>query len=251
MIRDDILREECEFPKWFASHAEKPYGILFFNEDDAESHDSNHAVLFPEKIANLRDVLADVTEFYLQKGLTPRIYQPYTKGYFKAHAETLKSSGYAIEMYGNSKFMLLSGENRINQPTRLQIQRLTEWDDRVARDIYLPNHEEWSIAVEKNSIKNENYYLFAGFLGDEIVTLVSFHLSQYNCTRFDYIVTAPSQRGKGYARELLGHVVTFCKKNQFPNCFQWPMHGTSQRISAEAGFQVSFEEEAGVAVYTR
>ena len=249
MSRDDILREECEFPKWFASYTEKPYGILFFNESDKESHDSNHAILFPEKVERVHYVLSDITKFYLRKGITPRIYQPYVKGYFKTHMETLETAGYSVEIYGNSKFMLLSDENIIKQHARLQIKRLTVWDDRIASDIYIPNNEEWGIAVEQNSIKNKTHYLFAGFLNEKIVSLVSFHISQYNCTRFDYIVTAPSQRGKGYARELLSYVVEFCKENHFPNCFQWPANDISQRISTEAGFRVSFEEEASVAIY--
>jgi len=126
MLKTNILREECEFPKLFASYEEKEYGILFFNEDDRDSHDSNHAILFPEQIENLSDVLSDITNFYLQKSIAPRIYQPYAPDYFTAHAAELKNAGYTVTMYGNSKFMLLSEENTIQQPARLQIQRLTE-----------------------------------------------------------------------------------------------------------------------------
>lgn len=249
MLRDDILRAEAEFPKLFASYEEKSYGILFYNENDKDSHDSNHAILYPEKIGKLSDILNEIKDFYLEKGIEPRIYHPYVKGYFADNKKVFEDAGFEIIMYGDSKFMLLTEENEIEQVSCLDIKRITHWDERIVRDIYLPNDEEYEIEVEKVFLKNNNYYLFVGFLDDKIVSMVSFHLSEYNCTRFNYIVTAPSQRGKGYARYVISQAVEFCRENKFPNCFQWPMHDTSQRISTQAGFRVAFQEEAGAAVY--
>ena len=73
MLRSNILKEECEFPKWFSSYEEKIYGILFFNEKDKDSHDSNHAILYPEKIEGINGVLSEIKNFYLEKGIIPRI----------------------------------------------------------------------------------------------------------------------------------------------------------------------------------
>ena len=126
IIRNNILKEECEFPKLFASCSEKAYGLLFFNENNKDSHDSNHAILFPDKIVNIRDVLSDITKFYLKKSITPRIYQPYVRGYLTKHMREFKNSGYEIEMYGESKFMLLSDENKINSSARLEIKRIIQ-----------------------------------------------------------------------------------------------------------------------------
>ena len=91
--------------------------------------------------------------------------------------------------------------------------------------------------------------MFVGYLNDIAVTTTYFHVSEYDCTSFDYIVTSKNYRKKGYAREILSHAVDFCKENNIPNCFQWPMHETSKKISYAAGFRVLFEVEAGAAVY--
>lgn len=48
-----IRQEENEFPKMFTQYQEANYGILYFNEENKDSYDSNHAVLFPENINNL------------------------------------------------------------------------------------------------------------------------------------------------------------------------------------------------------
>lgn len=248
-IRQKCLREEMEFPKWFSNYEEKEYGIIFYNEKEKESHDSNHAVLYHDKINSLHSVLTEIKDFYLNKGITPRIYQPYKNNYFADNKATFEKCGYTIQMYENSRFMLLSKKNTIAQGGKISIKRLVEWDERIATDMYFPADESYGIEVEKNSLKNRNYFLYCGFLGDEIVTLISFHLSEYDCTRFDYILTAPKHRGKGYAKDLIGYVSDYCTKNNFPNCFQWPTSEISEKTSSAAGFEFAFEEQAGAAIY--
>lgn len=71
------------------------------------------------------------------------------------------------------------------------------------------------------------------------------HKSEYGNTRFDYIVTATEYRGNGYASELLSFMVEYCRKNEFPMCWQWA--GSSEHICYRAGFREAFPMEAGFA----
>ncbi len=247
-VQGNMLHEEMEFPKLFASYEEREYGILFYDTEDGESHDSNHAVLYPDKIRDFEKTVLEIRAFYLDKGLVPRIYQPFEEGYFAKRKAVLGKCGYGVQMYGKNRFMLLTDENKINVPRRLDIRRITTWDERIARDIFLPAEEKYAIAVEQKGMQKSCYYLFAGMLGDEVAAIVSFHTSQFDCTRFDTIETAPKHRGKGYAREMLSFAADYCREKGFRNCFQWPMHATSERMCYEAGFRVAFEVEAGVAV---
>ena len=43
-IRDGYLEEDL-FPKLFINFEERSYGILFYNEANRDSYDSNHAVI--------------------------------------------------------------------------------------------------------------------------------------------------------------------------------------------------------------
>lgn len=67
-IAEAILREEIDFPKLFASYLEKDYGILFHNENEKDLNDSNHAVLFPDRVSCLDSAIDKVTEFYVSCG---------------------------------------------------------------------------------------------------------------------------------------------------------------------------------------
>jgi len=246
-----IINEEQEFPKLFASYAEMEYGLLFYNEKEKESYDSNHAIIYPDKITDFEAVISEIKDFYIRKEIVPRLYQPFVEGYFFDRKELLEKHGYNVEMYGKNKFMLLSEESTLEIQERLAIRRIKKWDERISLDVYQPSNEDYGIEVEKSSLKNENYYLFAGFLGNEIATIVAFHESSYGCTRFDYILTAPKHRGKGYAREILSYATDYCKQNGIKNCFQWPAHETSEKMCREAGFEDLFEVEAASAFFVK
>ena len=41
-----IYREEDLFPREFTVFAEREYGLLFYNENNKDSYDSNHAIIF-------------------------------------------------------------------------------------------------------------------------------------------------------------------------------------------------------------
>ena len=64
MNLSDCYLEEDLFPRIFTDCEERSYGILFYNEDNKDSFDSNHAVIYKDKTENLPDVLSDIIQFY-------------------------------------------------------------------------------------------------------------------------------------------------------------------------------------------
>ena len=56
----DCYIEEDLFPKIFTKFEERDYGILFYNTENKDSFDSNHAVIYRERIQNLQAVLLKV-----------------------------------------------------------------------------------------------------------------------------------------------------------------------------------------------
>ena len=78
-----IYREEDLFPREFTVYAEREYGLLFYNDNNKDSYDSNHAIIFKDRINDIPKTLEDITEFYRNKGIKPTIYQSITDdGYF-------------------------------------------------------------------------------------------------------------------------------------------------------------------------
>lgn len=243
-----ILQEENEFPRLFADVCERDWGVLFFRTDNKNSHDSNHAILYPDKVVDLGMVLDEIKRFYLTKGIEPRLYLPFEAGYYQNNKNIFEQGNWDIELYEN-QIMILTESSSINVSQRLDIRRLNEWDDKITSVIYQTSESEYEVEVDRRSLTHENYYLFVGYLDNIPVVLVSLHISAIGCTRFDYIETAPKYRGKGYGREILHYVTNYCRQHQFPLYFQWPANGTSAKICYEAGFRNDFMLYAGSAVF--
>ncbi len=243
-----IKQEEIDFPKRFASYEEKEYGILFYMADNKDSYDGNHACIYPDRITDLGAVLDDITEFYNRLGIKASIYHPFEKDYFSKNLETLKAHGYTYTAEDDHRVMLLTAENSIVAQKRLDIRVLNEWDERVATDILIPSGEPWEIEVTKKRTEQDGAYLFVGCLDGKAVVYSDIHKSEHGNTRFDYIVTAKEHRGNGYASELLSFMVEYCKKKEFPMCWQWA--GPSEHICYKAGFREAFTIEAGFASKT-
>lgn len=240
-----LKQEETDFPKHFASYVEKEYGILFYMENNKDSYDGNHACIYPHKITDLGGVLDNIKQFYKRLGIRASIYHPFEKDYFKRNEEILKAHGYTYTPEDDHRVMILTEENQIITPKRLDIRVLNEWDDRVATDILIPSGEPWEVEVTKKRVENEGAYLFVGYLDGKAVVYMDIHKSELGNTRFDYIVTAKEHRGNGYASELSSFVTDYCRENQFPICWQWA--GPSEHIFYQAGFREVFTIEAGYA----
>ncbi len=245
-----IKLEEDMFPKTFTNFVEKDFGILFYDEDNKNSYDSNHALIYKDKISDLGSVLQVITKFYTKMNINPNIYQALDdEGYFKRNEAIFKKHGYSVWVEGPNNFMVLTAENNIKISKQLDIKLITEWDERIATDICIPSNENHEIEVIKNCLKCKDYRFFIGYKENKAVAITYFHVSEYDCCRFDYIIISKDYRNKGYARELLSYVTDFCRENNLLNCFQWPAHKTSERICYEAGFRHIFSTEAGRASY--
>ena len=66
-LRDCYIEEDL-FPMIFTEYEERDYAILFYNTDNKDSFDSNHAVIYKGRTQDIRQVLADIIQFYKTKG---------------------------------------------------------------------------------------------------------------------------------------------------------------------------------------
>lgn len=250
-IIDNIKLEEDLFPKDFTNFEEREFGILFYNTKTPNSYDSNHAVIYKEKIKNLSTVLQEITSFYHERNLQPSIYQAAGEvNYFIDNKTVFKSNGYTVWEEGPLDYMLLQADNQLKTSNQLRIERLEEWDERIANDIFIPSEEPWEIEVVKNNLKSPKYKVFVAYLEEKAVAITYFHISNLGCCRFDYIIVSKEYRKSGYARELLSYVTNYCRKNQIKNCYQWPANEISKKICFESGFRAVFTEITARASYS-
>jgi len=249
-ILETIRIEEDLFPKNFTNFEEHDYGILFYNTKAPDSYDSNHAVIYKEKVTDLSLVLQEIISFYLNQCLLPTIYQATGDiNYFIDNKDVLEANGYSVCEEGPLEFMLLSEKNQIIPSTRLIIECITEWDERIANDILIPSGEPWEIEVVKNNVLSSKHKVFVAYTENKAVAVTYIHVSEIGCCRFDYIIVAKEYRKNGYARELLSHVTNYCRDNNLANCYQWPANETSKQVCLDAGFRMLFTETTARAFY--
>lgn len=250
-LKERILKTEVEYPRYLASWRETDFGMLFWAEGDKENPDLNHALLYPEQIQDVGSVLTKITSFYLDKGILPRVQQPYTSGYFMEHADEFRVNGYDVQLYAPTEFMLLTSENRIRASRNLTIRELKEWDPRIARDILIPDGNDYAAGQVRRSIENDRYRVLVGYLQDHAVSMVTIFYGDYGLARLSSAETAEELRGRGYARELISAIVDMHRAESHLPVYLWPHNVTAARIFREAGFEVIFQEELARAVYHR
>lgn len=176
-ILASIRLEEDIFPKLFTNFEEREYGILFYNKKTPDSYDSNHAVIYKEKISDLNLVLQEITSFYLNQCLHPSIYQAVgDTNYFIDNKIVFETNGYSVWEEGPLEFMLLSEKNQISSSARMIIKCITEWDERIANDILIPSGEPWEVEVIKNNLLSSKHKVFVAYIENKAVAVTYFHI---------------------------------------------------------------------------
>ena len=249
MELNNAYLEEDLFPKLFADYEDRPYGILFYNEENKDSFDSNHAVIYKDKIDDLHAVLSDVILFYKSKGMRPIIYQSVLDdGWFEEINDELTEAGFDswIEL---QEYMLPAGENKIIPNPDIEIVKITKWSDEL-ETVFLEAEEPWEIKVAKASVSNPGSWMFGARINGKIVGLLYGHLSDRAC-RIDYLIVSKKHRGIGTGRALFSAYVEWSKQNGISNSYLWPAGETPKRLYEEGGYEIVAVRKAGRAFYSQ
>lgn len=248
MNLEQIYLEEDLFPREITAYEKRDYGLLFYNENNKDSYDSNHGIIFKNKIDDIHKTLEDITAFYLKKGIKPIIYQSITDdGYFESISHELAAHGYDVHSEEN-RYMVLCGDCTITPNPLINVRKAEEWEDAFRTDIFEAAGEPWEIEVAKKVIKNANTLFFAAYIDDRPVGMTHAHTKNGVC-RVDYLLVAPKYRGKGVARAIMRAFAEYCKENTVENCFLWPANASAERIYYESGFRLAEVKTASRAFY--
>ena len=245
----DINLEEDLCPKLFTNYEERPYGILFYNEENSDSYDSNHAVIYKDKIDDLSSVLADVIHFYRSKNLRPIIYQSMLDdGWFEEIEDDLARAG--LKSWTELReYMLPTGDNRIIPNPNIEIIKIKKWNEEF-NTVFLEAKEPWEIEVAKTSLNNPRSWMFAARYSGKIIGLLYGHISNTVC-RGDYLLVSQKYRRIGAGGALFHAYVEWCKENGIDNAYLWPDGETPKRIYEEGGYKLAEIRKAGRAVWEK
>lgn len=248
MNLEKIYKEEDLFPREITFCAEREYGFLFYNEDNKYSHDSNHALIFKNRISDLNGVLDDIVRFYTQKGIKPVIYQSvFDEGYFEDIKNILSEHGFEC-LSEEQKCMILSEPNTIKPNAELTVRKVSEWQEEYGTEIFESSDEAWAADIVKKALKNSNTLFFAAYYNGKPVGMTYGHIRDDVC-RVDYLLVSAEYRNIGAGRALMGSFAEYCKASMIENCFLWPAGETAEIIYYEAGFRHAETKQAARAFY--
>ena len=239
-----FYREEDLFPREFTGMTERPWGILFHNEINRDSYDSNHALIYRDRTADLPAVLQEITEFYRSRGLHPVIYQSILDdGWFDEIADALDAAGYRSWLEEQT-YMVLTEPSAIQSDPGILVRREDTWQEAFAVHVFEAAGEPWEIPVLRRQMQNPGTRCFAAYLDSMPVGLMYGHVNSENICRIDYLLTTTAYRGRGVGRALTHAFVSMCREEGL-DCALWPDGDTPRRIYEEAGFRYVETRRAG------
>lgn len=91
-----LLEHNAGYFGIISNREDRAWGTLFWNPDNPEHHDSNHAQDINVTAGKVADTIAEIEDFYRSRGLIPRIYcDQFTKP--PGLVEYLAEQGYQIQ----------------------------------------------------------------------------------------------------------------------------------------------------------
>lgn len=244
-LRDCYVEEDL-FPMIFTEYEERNYGILFYNTENRDSFDSNHAVIYKDRIHDIRQVLADIVKFYKAKGSRPIIYQSMLDdNWFDEIKDELAAAGFK-SWIENQEYMLQSHGNLIIPNPEITVKKISEWNDEI-ENVFVEAEEPWEIMVAKKTLAYPKAWMFAAYLNKKPIGLLYGHMSERAC-RVDYLLVSKKHRKTGAGRALFYSYVEWCRQNCIENTYIWPDGDTPKRIYEEGGYSIVEVRKAGRAV---
>lgn len=220
-----------------SDHIETEYGHLFYAEENPTMHDANHAVI---NIADdLDKILENVKEFYIGKGLIPRVYLKYRQ--YETMKEQLIKHGFVVENVGKFEHFLLTDINKIIKTNNLTIKIADNCDyinDRLLDNIgeaYIisepDTRERFKHSLQRIVKSKDKLYIGYDKSGEPTTVAVLSYTNNGICY-IDSVETGKRFQGNGYCRELISKIVDDCDKPLFLSS----ENPTAIKIYKEAGF---------------
>ena len=227
-----MLETELRFPQRFTNMTTKDYGMLFWNEGNKRSHDSNHAIITDHLGAEAS--VRDIEFFYKSKGIVPRIYQSYTPNELEKIGTALENRGFTVQIH-EDQFFLYDHEGSFQPVPELRIERLRTLSIDIMETIALEFGGDWTIKAVERHLLSPSYHLLAGFVGDELASFASLSVFA-GYSRVSDIFTRDKFRGHGYAGAMLDNLVKYSRQINDNHLYLYSEIPAANRVYEKAGF---------------
>lgn len=237
---DQFVKCEATFPKHFSNFVKKPYGYLFYNLNNKESHDSNHAII-NDLSCDLDSVFQEIIYFYKSKGITPRIYSGFINGEVDLLKPYFTKFGFQFQEQDTTKFFYLNNKSTINPNPHLVIKRITQLSQQMIDLIRRENEGDYTINVLKEHLLHPDFHFLVGLINNEAVCVASLN-EMDQLSRIDDVITDLDHRGKGYGSTLIHRMISYHHQISNQPLYLYAEDEIAIRIYQKAGF-IPFETQ--------
>jgi GNAT superfamily N-acetyltransferase len=227
-----LIMIEQQFAKRFTNAVQKPYGYIYWNEANKDSYLCNHAII--TDFLGLEATLKDISFFYKQKDITPRLFPSLKSNELVELTPHLRNHGYELEMLQHEYF-LWDKESVIPPVHGIYFDRIMQIKDDVRELLKSENYGEWAVKYLEKHIKSPGYHLIGGFVEEQLVTIGSLSVFE-GYSRIDDILTFSFYRGKGYSGALLNHLVKVNKETSDNHLYIYSHYQNAAGLFERAGF---------------
>jgi GNAT superfamily N-acetyltransferase len=238
MIDLDKLRiAEVGFSRDFADLVECPWGWLFYNLDNPQSHDSNHAVVLNYS-EDLEEAVDDIIRFYTERGLSPRVYSaclPLNEAHHEVRLKRILAARRFEFLQDVGRSFVWQGPSRIVPNPVVQVERAHALTPDLVALLNSEEEQPWNIGVLQRHLQVEAFHLLVGRVAGETVTMASLKFLD-GLSRVDDVQTHPAHRGRGYARALIHELVRYHAARSGNTLYLYASNPTAIRLYEEAGF---------------
>ncbi|MCB5253154.1 MAG: GNAT family N-acetyltransferase [Candidatus Cloacimonadaceae bacterium] len=196
---------ELHYPQRFATMLQKDYGLIFYNEGNKSSQESNHAVIRDH--IGIESSIRDIVSFYKSKGIKPCLFSALEADELPKIRPSLDKHGFQLE-FKEHEYFLHDHEGSLRPAGDLVIRRLKKLNIDIMETIALEYGGDWTIKVVERHLLYPTYHLLAGFYAGELAALASVSIYA-GYSRVSDIFTRKKFRGRGYAGTMIHHLVDY------------------------------------------
>jgi GNAT superfamily N-acetyltransferase len=215
---------------------ETDFGLMFFNEWDPDSYDSNHALILNFRY-DTRKAVDEIIEFYREKNLVPRIYSAFLpEDEKKRLLPVLEKKCFVIEE-NSSRLYLQTGRPDLSADYRLQMKKTRRLKPKARAVIFREDNGDWNVKKLERHLKDPAFHFFEGWIpGKKLACMVSLNVRD-DIARIDDVLTASEFRHQGYASELINYIVHYFRNSSKAPLYLFAYNPITEKVYRKAGFK--------------
>ncbi|MFJ7829383.1 GNAT family N-acetyltransferase [Peribacillus sp. NPDC097197] len=234
----ELLMLDRTYFETFSKRMDTSWGTLFYNENQPNYYDSNHAHII-EKCLNPQSVVEEVINYYQSKKIIPRFYiyniesQQNLINELKIRRFRYEELASPIQLWNNQVV-------NIRKSTRIIVEIVTDENYQEALDVESSIKEfGGKESIEKVFKEQFNHPSFTHYLlrydGNACSTACIFEDGAQ--ARMESVATMEGFRGKGLIGELIQFLQKEVKKRGLKELWVFPINESIEKVYEKYGFQ--------------